>query len=164
MKGRKLVFLLLALILPVGIFIFLKVFGRNEFHVPVMHEKTAEVPLDCGFEYSAPYLIHDSVATLLKINHADSLYVIYFQPSLSVQVKRVSVEFAGDPIGIVSPGELSALNVDQENFWKCVLLMPSAHSVALIDHRRRIRGYYDGTDRDDIDRLIVEMKIILKRY
>jgi hypothetical protein len=164
MKGRKLVFLLLALILPVAIFIFLKVFGRNEFHVPVMHEQTVEHAADCGFEYSAPYLIHDSVATFLKISHADSLYVIYFQPSLSVQVKRVSVEFASDPIGILSPRELSEVHVDQEILRKCILLMPSPHSIALLDNRRRIRGYYDGTDRDDVDRLIVEMKIILKRY
>jgi hypothetical protein len=164
MKGQKLVFLILALILPVGIFVFLKVFGRNEFHVPVMHEQIAEHPADCEFEYSTPYVVHDSVATLLTINYDDSLYLIYFQPSLSVQVKRVSVEFATDPMRIISPEELSALSVDHEILRKCVLLMPSPQSIALVDNRRRIRGYYDGTDRDDVDRLIVEMKIILKRY
>jgi hypothetical protein len=37
-------------------------------------------------------------------------------------------------------------------------------SVALVDHKNRIRGYYDGIDRDEADRLIVEMKIILKQY
>jgi hypothetical protein len=37
-------------------------------------------------------------------------------------------------------------------------------SVALVDHKNRIRGYYDGKDRDEVDRLIVEMKIILKQY
>jgi protein SCO1 len=30
----------------------------------------------------------------------------------------------------------------------------------LVDKNRRIRGYYDGTDREEVDRLIVEMKIL----
>ena len=34
--------------------------------------------------------------------------------------------------------------------------------VVLVDSQRRIRGYYSGTDREDVDRLITEMKILLE--
>jgi hypothetical protein len=164
MKGTKLLFLILALILPVGIFVFLKLFGKNEFDVPVLHADSVEAPVDCPFNYSAPYVIHDSIAARLKINSADSLYVIYFDPSLRVQAQRVSVEFNNASIRIISTAELSVLDTDPEILRKCILLMPASSSMVLVDHRRRIRGYYDGSDRDEIDRLIVEIKIILKEY
>ncbi|MDN4165170.1 SCO family protein [Cytophagales bacterium LB-30] len=34
--------------------------------------------------------------------------------------------------------------------------------LILIDKQRRIRGYYSGTDTEDVDRLIVELKILLE--
>jgi protein SCO1/2 len=34
--------------------------------------------------------------------------------------------------------------------------------VILVDSQRRIRGYYSGTDREDVDRLITEMKILIE--
>lgn len=34
-------------------------------------------------------------------------------------------------------------------------------SVVLIDEKRRIRGYYAGTDPEDMDRLILEIRILL---
>lgn len=36
--------------------------------------------------------------------------------------------------------------------------------VVLIDKERRIRGYYGGTERKEIDRLITEIQILLKEY
>jgi len=34
----------------------------------------------------------------------------------------------------------------------------------LLDDQRRIRGYYDPQSREEVDRLIVELKILLKKY
>jgi hypothetical protein len=42
--------------------------------------------------------------------------------------------------------------------------MPPDSAVTIVDNQNRIRGYYDATDRDEVDRLIVEIKIILKQY
>jgi protein SCO1 len=36
-----------------------------------------------------------------------------------------------------------------------------SEKVILVDGHKRIRGYYDGTDREDIDRLITEINILL---
>lgn len=34
----------------------------------------------------------------------------------------------------------------------------------LIDKEKRIRGYYDGTDQEEVDRLIHEIEVLLKEY
>jgi hypothetical protein len=164
MKGKKVIFLTLALLLPVAVFIFLKLFGENEFNVPVLHEdEVTGVPARCGFAYSAPYLIADSVIAHLEGNRRDSLYVFYFDASLSTAMRRIPVEFEGAPVTVLSPAALSSFK-DLTMLRECVLLMKADTSVALVDHRNRIRGYYDGTDRDEVDRLIVEIKILLKEY
>lgn len=41
------------------------------------------------------------------------------------------------------------------------IINPSDRFI-LVDSQRRIRGYYSGTDREDVDRLITEMKILLQ--
>ncbi|CAN5389065.1 SCO family protein [soil metagenome] len=33
----------------------------------------------------------------------------------------------------------------------------------LVDGQKRIRGYYDGTDREDVDRLILEINVLLSQ-
>ena len=164
MTLRKIIFLFLALLLPVAVFVFLKTFGRNEFQVPVRHaEGTIEVPVNCQFQYATPYRIADSIMTVLHLNRNDSLFVFYFDASLNTAMDRVAVQFQDAPITILSSGQVAG-RTDARLVEECVLLMPADSSVALVDHQRRIRGYYDGRDRDEIDRLIVEIKIILKQY
>jgi len=36
--------------------------------------------------------------------------------------------------------------------------------LILVDKDQRIRGFYDGTNREEVDRLIVEIKILLQEY
>lgn len=164
MKGKKLIFLTLALLLPVAIFIFLKLFGRNEFNVPPMHQEgSIETPVNCNFTYTAPYHVPDSVIASLHLTKPDSLYVLYFDPALITAMNRVSVEFKWSPVNVVAPSSFSR-ETNVRILKECVLLMQPPASVTLIDHKNRIRGYYDGSDRDEVDRLIVEMKIILKKY
>jgi len=164
MTFRKIIFLFLALLLPAAVFVFLKLFGRNEFHVPVLLEQgNVAAPANCDFPYTTPYRVPDSVFTTLDKNQGDSLYVFYFDLSLNTAMDRVTVEFGDAPVQLVSPSRLPE-NTNVRVLKECVLLMEPGISVALVDHRNRIRGYYDGSDRDEVDRLIVEMKIILKQY
>ncbi|MBA3986126.1 MAG: SCO family protein, partial [Flavobacteriales bacterium] len=37
-------------------------------------------------------------------------------------------------------------------------------NLILIDKGKRIRGFYDGTDAEDVDRLIKEVEILKKEY
>lgn len=164
MKGTKLIFLTLALLLPVAIFVFLKLFGKNEFDVPVMHQEgTIDAPADCNFAYATPYHVPDSIIRNLQLKKTDSLYVLYFDPTLSTPMNRISVEFKWAPVTVVAPSSF-ADGTDLARLKDCVFLMQAPNSVTLLDHKNRIRGYYDGSDRDEVDRLIVEMKIILKQY
>lgn len=154
----------MALIVPVTVFIFLKLFGRNEFRVPVRYEAgNIAAPPDCDYTYTAPYRVTDSVFTTLGLNDKDSLYVFYFDPSIAPGMNRISVEFKGDPVQMIS-GESVAATIDPRHLRECTLLAKADSSVVLVDHLHRIRGYYVGNDRDEVDRLAVEMKIILKQY
>jgi protein SCO1/2 len=36
--------------------------------------------------------------------------------------------------------------------------------LILVDKEKRIRGYYSGTDKEDIDRLIIEIQLLMREY
>lgn len=164
MKRKKAVFLISALILPVAIFLFLKIFGRNEFQVAPLHQQgSMEAPANCPYQYETPYRVADSLIAKLRLGNSDSLFVLYFDPALATPLKRVSVEYGDAPVKVVPPSSLPT-DVDRQWLQDCILLLHPPASVALLDHLHRIRGYYDGRDRDEIDRLLVEIDIILKHY
>ena len=164
MKGKKALFLFLALLLPVVVFLFLKRFAKNEFNVPVLYEDSIPaVSSRCDFKYRSPYHLADSVLAPLKLNTRDSLFVLYYGDHLQTAMNRIAVEFEGDGVRIASTTEL-AEKTDPELIRDCVLLMAGDTSVTLVDNQNQIRGHYVGADRDDVDRLIVEIKIILKKY
>lgn len=164
MKRKKILFLTLALLLPVAIFIFLKMFGRNEFAVPPLYEEgQVEHPERCDFRYTTPYSLPDSLSESLGLHSEDSLFVLYFESGLDAAMNRVMVESKRD-VKIIASYDLDTDSLDVTLLKDCILLMKPEHSVVLIDHRKRIRAYYDGSDRDEIDRLIIEINVILKRY
>lgn len=164
MKGKKLIFLISALLLPVAVFVFLKLFGRNEFQVPpLLQDGEIEAPDGCNYRYVTPYMVPDSIADQLDMDNRDSLYVIWFDPAVDMAMRRVSVEYAHAPVRLI-PAATLQIRADLNVLQRCVLLMKPPASVVMVDHRKRVRGYYDGGDRDEVDRLLVEIDIILKNY
>lgn len=164
MKGRKIIFLILALLVPGLVFVFLKMFGRNEFQVPVLHQESVpERTKNCDVPYRAPYLVADSIIRTLGLNAEDSLYVFNFDAAQGDALNRVSTEFRDHPVTVVDVTSLEG-GIEPDFLRRCVLLMHQDSSAAIIDNRRRIRGYYDPRDRDEVDRMILEIKIMLKQY
>lgn len=164
MKGKKIIYLILALLLPGTIFVFLKLFGRNEFQVPVLHENSIPRRGDnCDFTYNIPYRVADSVIRAVDPEKDDSVYVFNFDNSLDDAMNRISVEFRNDPVTVVNTADLPP-KFDAGVLRECVLLMNFDTAVAMLDSRNRIRGYYEASDRDEVDRIIVEIKILLKKY
>ena len=162
--SKKLTFLILALLLPALVFVFLKIFGRNEFQVPVLHQHTLPARTDkCEGQYSAPYLVPDSIFRALALNVHDSLFVFNFDKAQDEVIHRVTAEFSGDPVTVVNLSGLGE-HIERDFLRSCVLLMHEDSSAAVVDSHRRIRGYYDPRDRDEVDRMIVEIKIMLKQY
>lgn len=164
----KKIVLTLALILPIGIFLFLKIFGKNEFAVaPLYQAGTIAAPDGCvGTGYEAPYHVPDDALAAVGVPLDKPFTVIPFQLDqrdrmLDKQIKRVTYEFSSDPIEIVWVTDTSAM---YRQLRSCAFLLTADSSVVVVDHERNIRGHYVGSSREDMDRLILELKIMLKKY
>jgi hypothetical protein len=162
MGGKKILLLFLGLGLPVLIFVFLKFFGRNEFEVPLLYDKkvTGTLP-DCDVEYKVPYFLDDSLMRQISATPA-RLLLVNFSAS-SPKLQQLATSFTPDLV-LRSQKDLN-INSERINFVKnCLLLVKPPATLVLIDEQKRIRGYYDGSDRDELDRLQAEINIILKKY
>ncbi|HPM32209.1 MAG TPA: hypothetical protein PLJ60_17890 [Chryseolinea sp.] len=160
---KKSIFLFLALILPVLIFVFLKFFGRNEFAVtPLFIENDSEIPEGC-LPVSFPYHIQDSVLRQLDFRE-DSLALVLFGESndeAKIQINRIMDEISNDDIRMIrfpAPGEKIL------QWKKCIFFLKEPFDLVLVDRNGLIRGQYTSGDREDVDRLLMEITIILKRY
>ncbi len=47
---------------------------------------------------------------------------------------------------------------------KCFLFLEEPNDLILVDSAKRIRGYYQLSSREEVDRLLMELSIMLKRY
>lgn len=184
---KKIVFLFLALMLPVLIFLFLKSFGKNEFDVPVLFTDSVTVPVACNsYSYNVPYVIADSVLQRISWNKNDSLTILVFDDGDNanrherrIHVTRVFAEFKTEPLHVVhiyttatatdvKTDRLIELSLSAEDLLRirnCVFLLSPENDAVIIDRHKRIRGQYNLTKRDDADRMIMqEMNILFKRY
>jgi hypothetical protein len=153
MQFKKFVYLSLAFLLPIGLFLFLKFFGKNEFSVPVFYESGAIVqPAGCDLKL-APYRIAPNI-----VAEASLPKVIVLRPPLdNVTRTRLNDTFAEK----ITIHELDSL---LDNKKKCIFITQSIDSLVLLDDQNYIRGYYKAGNRDEMDRLVVELKILLKKY
>jgi len=161
MNRKKALFLFLALLLPVFVFLFLKMFGKNEFAVPPLYtEIYPEVPAGCAPVNTLPYRIADSVKTQLPFGN-DSLVLVTFgklTTEAKNQMKRIQEKFPADRVAFTQLG-------DTLNTWKtCVFFLKPPFDQVLVDRTGLIRGQYTAADLDEADRLITELTIILKKY
>ncbi|MDB5240267.1 MAG: electron transporter SenC, partial [Spirosoma sp.] len=39
-----------------------------------------------------------------------------------------------------------------------------SEKLVLVDKQGIVRGFYDGTDKEDVDRLVLEMRVLLDIY
>lgn len=186
MKVKKIIYLFLALGFPVVIFLFLKQFGTNEFHVePLLQVHTSPQEPCHGYVYKFPYTLADSVLTRIEWNNSDSLTLVIFDNSTledsherSIQMARILKEIKGEDYKMVYTTTFDILktnfndkrlislkdSVQLATLRSCALWLPSYEDVALINSRKQIVGKYSLLNREDADRLILEMKILLRQY
>jgi hypothetical protein len=165
MAGKKILFLFLALLLPVGVFLFLKTFGKNEFDVPVLYSAgVVDKPAGCNLDYGKPYFLPDSI--FIKIDHARnaSLTIIDFAKAHSSRLESIQTKFKGAKVVLKPASELSINSTAFSFVRQCILLLNEQETIILVDNEKRIRGKYNGTKRDELDRLEAEIIIILKKY
>lgn len=160
---KKNIFLFLALVLPILIFVFLRLFGKNEFVVkPLFTEMNSEVPEGC-FAVSFPYHVSDSVMRQLNVGE-DSLVLVLFGELTEegkIQVNRVMDEISKDGIQMI---RYPALGTKVLQWKRCIFLLKEPFDLVLVDKSGLIRGQYTSSDREEIDRLLMELTIILKKY
>jgi hypothetical protein len=211
-QSLKIIILILVFVLPIGIFVFLKLFGRNEFGVAPLYVTEAPPHMPgCDLITKIPYVVPDSVRQFYG-SAADSLIVIFFGPLSGEgqnQLDRVTELTTSDPVRIVEPGisdltaaprsgtsadQISASDarsasaeppidgaspvnaartpgnaatgspMDMESLRRCIFFLDSARDVVMIDRKGAIRGQYTAADRDEMDRMLTEITIILKKY
>lgn len=151
--------LTIALLLPGLIYVFLKVFGRNQFEVPVLHAESIIVPAECETSrYSVPYVVADSMLVAAGWKPVAVNILIADDTSAGGSIARIRDEF--DSLEF----NLAMLQSGRQDIATCGLLLQKPQNAVMVDDRGRIRGYYDLSDREDTDRLIMEMKIMLKAY
>ncbi|MFM9841104.1 MAG: hypothetical protein ACKVOQ_22755 [Cyclobacteriaceae bacterium] len=154
---RKTIFLSLALILPVMVFVFLKIFGKNKFEIPVFHDKKVELVAGCDYKYTAPYLLPDSALGAIgwKGNEAT---LIMFSKMEGEGKMRLTEKFEPTRLQIVT------LVKEDGKKLKCAFLLSDKFNAVLVDQKKRIRGYYQLSNREETDRLMVELSILLNDY
>src|SRR5882724_9062755 len=138
--NKKILYLFIALLLPVLVFLFLKYFGKNEFDIPIYYEKGVEDSLasKCGAKIGQQYFVPDSAMASFKWKGGVILIVDVNRTELKV-VDELINEKAFNDLQIFSLNDFSSQEKLTE-FKKCVLFMRNPWNAVLIDNQKRIRG------------------------
>lgn len=177
-KVQKVVIMISVLLAPIFVFLFLKKFGENEFELPVyypegnpiaacsggvqQHKLSAEILSQSKIEL--PVLIYVSSAEQNEF-YSDLNNVLEKYPGINL----LSISTEGATVAQEGRESLSFDSLSYQNFINCELILGEDHQLkqaitnkyVLIDSERNIRGYYDCGDLDDIERLDVELDILL---
>lgn len=159
--SKKILYLFLALLLPALIFLFLKYFGKNEFDIPVYYQNGVSSDTlkgECKFSIRGQYHVADSVAKEWS-DQRTKAYLISFAAPQQIEWMR---EFVNE--GKFKFLEQACWNCGEEKLKNCAYFLREPYNAVLIDDQKRIRGYYKLGNRDEMDRLEVELKILLKKY
>jgi hypothetical protein len=161
-KGKQLILLFIALLLPACIFIFLKMFGRNEFDVtPLFIAEAPSLPAHCA-PVKAPYTLSETIRQQLPFGQSDLVLVAFdtHRPESKSQLQRVQENY-GERV------HFQTIRSEEEYYqqWReCIFLLQEPFDLVLVDRKGYIRGQYVSHNRDQVDRLLTEVAILLKQY
>ncbi|MEM7106758.1 MAG: hypothetical protein AAF519_00935 [Bacteroidota bacterium] len=155
--------LLAILAIPVLIFLFLKTFGKNQFSIPYYHTQGVRLPFS-GCDYPKDtFHVHLSSQNSKRAN-----VTLFFgqdaeftSSDLENVRTRLKALFSKD-MSFVAHNHNAALDsASLKKLMNCGFVTDTVNQFILHDQKGRIRGYYN-TDRKEVDRLIVEIKILLE--
>ena len=171
------------------LFLFLKGFGDNQYTIPVLYERGLgdSLATPCLDQSRRQYVVSNAnVPEGIKIIHFERMDGPVIKTRLE-ELERVQDVFYNDEevtlntfVNSTSMSESAIQDYDQriqflDSFWKtneldstswaalkyCALAMSDLDNrVVLIDKKNRIRGYYNVLERDETDRLILELRIL----
>ena len=173
MLKKSKILLMLSLVLPVVIFLFLKFFGKNQFDLPVFYETADEWPTECS-NPNFPFVINDSTQSNLGIKGLATL--ILLKPMDPEGAKRLPAEVDTTRIRVIQlVRDLSCGGLSMNSPFRKILIpcgteihcdlgAGSNEAAILADENGRIRSVFKSLEREETDRAIMEIKILLKDY
>lgn len=167
---KKLLYLFLALLLPGLIFVFLKYAGKNEFNIPVYYgEGVKDPPKDCDRNYPARYLIPDAILRSANDNKPEAYVLVFPQKEMNTEkvnsfMENIQDEFGSETVWLKDAHDFMTDSLTFAELKNCIFLVRDPWQAVAFDRKGQIRGYYDIRLRDEVDRLRVELKILLKKY
>lgn len=162
---KKWIYLLLALLLPGLIFVFLKYAGSNRFDVPVYPLPGAALRSDCAGEVTGDYVLPDSARRMMGEKDKKALVILFNDREVQPNVLAADLtDEMGPGVKIIFGETLSSSESVLARWKSCVFLLQPPWQTVLTDPEGRIRGFYDLRSREEVDRLRVELKILLEQY
>jgi protein SCO1/2 len=174
-QSSKIIVLVLTLAFPVLVYLFLKSFGENRFNLPIYYSEAPETEFcdEMTFPHRAEVDAIDfseGQATLIFFSaniQSDDIQELFRVAAKYNQVQLVLLsdqQLTGDGFLLVGLERSQYLHVAD-----CELIMngeldaalPLNEKAVLVDSNGQIRGYYQTTELDDLDRLEVELDILL---
>lgn len=167
-----------VLLAPIFVFLFLKEYGDNKFELPIYYPEGNPIA-ECDRSDGQPRHTKEIIFTN-NINFPALFYLPseeqneYYSDLNNVLSKYPNIEIWGlivDGSLIRSEGiRTFSLGLEEYNdFINCVLVLgedywlkePITNKYVLIDSQIRIRGYYEVDNLEEIERLDVELDILL---
>lgn len=168
-KYFKGVVLAAAFFIPIVIFLFLKFFGENKFDIPLYYQTEITAFDDCE-SVDVPYYIEalpkDQLPGVFLFLAPEEGFGINEVNNVKQRLKSAVKGFGYS----VKTTDSSSLRYDYVEYigeseltqlMHCKFITDTLNQYVLVDSKARIRGYYNS-DREEVDRLIVELKILLE--
>jgi hypothetical protein len=146
--------------LPVCIFLFLKIFGKNQFSVPPLFTEVLPENVDeCSVAVALPYRVPERIRDSLSLSK-EKMSLIHFGRIESND--ETNLERVKDDHG--SKFDLIPIPDSHSRLKRCVFFLTGDNDLVLVDNQGTIRGQYKSSDRDEIDRLRMELSILFNEY
>jgi len=177
----KWLFLFLLIGLPVSIYLFLQAFGENHFVIPIFHENGPEVFIeecsgDTQGQYFAPVIFESLENRPITVYGVLNSIIDYnFKTNIESYLNSrddkedMSMVFVSNAEVVVPSSSFKSVikptSDSLNSILKCALLIDSIEMKSifvLCDDQRRIRGYYDLSELEELDRLVTETDILIE--
>lgn len=173
----KISFLIIALVVPSSFYIFLRGFGVNKFEIPVFYENGLPFN-DCNIQSTSTHTVEFKDYTL----RGEQMFYFpqwvndkeFYRQCDRIKEKHPNLVFTaiadstnynifGNILLVADEAHLfeianCSLAIGQDS----IVTKPVHNQLVLVDSKKQIRGYYNGNDLEEMDRLDIELDILKK--
>ena len=155
---RKGFILLFALLFPVIVFLFLKFFGQNEYELSVYNSSCSDLIENLLSESNNN--INNIKLLDVRLND-DNLLIDNYIDKLDI-TNEIKVITLSDQLRNLEWLSIRADKLLIENLTTCVdNIVFDKSFILLMDSKNNVRGHFYSADREEIERLDVEMDILI---